>query len=156
VNSAVLKGMSAVVINFYLPCLLFSKTVPSFTSDNLLEIGVLILTAVFYQRIFLSSCGLNAVCGLVFALIVRCATPMRGWRNGVLFAGIFSNWGTTLSRGTKFTKPRRYPPRLHNHTYCHCSIHSPGSSPGNCIHFHNHGLVFSHNVPLGRVDARET
>jgi len=72
--------------------------VPSFTSDNLSEVSVLILTAIVYQRIFLSSWVLSAVCGLVFALIVRCATSMRGWRNGVLFAGMFSNWGTDLSR----------------------------------------------------------
>lgn len=48
-HSAVLKGMSATVINVFMPCLLFSKTVPSFTTDNLPEVGVLILTAVFYQ-----------------------------------------------------------------------------------------------------------
>jgi hypothetical protein len=50
-NPPVLKGMSAVVINVYIPCLVFSNTVPSFTSDNLSEVGVLILTAVFYQSI---------------------------------------------------------------------------------------------------------
>ena len=49
-NSMVLKGMSTTVINVFMPCLLFSKTVPSFTADNLPEVGVLILTAVFYQR----------------------------------------------------------------------------------------------------------
>jgi auxin efflux carrier family protein len=59
--------------------------VPSFTSDNLAQIGVLILTAVFYQ-----------MCGLLFALIVRYGMRLRAWRNGVLFAGIFSNWGTYL------------------------------------------------------------
>jgi auxin efflux carrier family protein len=56
-NSAVLKGMSAVAINVWMPCLLFSKTVPSFTSDNVSEIGVLILTAVFYQ------CAVHLRCG---------------------------------------------------------------------------------------------
>ena len=48
-STVVLKGMSVLVINVFLPCLLFSKTVPSFTADNLGEVGVLILTAVFYQ-----------------------------------------------------------------------------------------------------------
>jgi hypothetical protein len=48
-NSVVLKGMSTTIINVFMPCLLFSKTVPSFTADNLPEVGVLILTAVFYQ-----------------------------------------------------------------------------------------------------------
>lgn len=48
-NSVVLKGMSSTVINVFMPCLLFSKTVPSFTEDNLGEVGALILTAVFYQ-----------------------------------------------------------------------------------------------------------
>jgi hypothetical protein len=48
-NNVVLKGMSATVINVFMPCLLFSKTVPSFTADNLPEVGVLVLTAVFYQ-----------------------------------------------------------------------------------------------------------
>jgi auxin efflux carrier family protein len=52
-TSVVLKGMSATVINVFMPCLLFSKTVPSFTSDNLGEVGVLILTSVFYQGILL-------------------------------------------------------------------------------------------------------
>jgi predicted permease len=56
-NSAVLKGMSAVAINVWMPCLLFSKTVPSFTSDNVSEIGVLILTAVFYQCTVHLRCG---------------------------------------------------------------------------------------------------
>jgi auxin efflux carrier family protein len=46
---AVLRGMSTTVINVFMPCLLFSKTVPSFTADNLSEVGVLLLTAVFYQ-----------------------------------------------------------------------------------------------------------
>ena len=41
--------MSSTVINIFVPCLLFSKTVPSFTADNLGEVGVLILTAAFYQ-----------------------------------------------------------------------------------------------------------
>jgi predicted permease len=48
-NSVVLKGMSSAVINVFMPCLVFSKTVPSFTTDNLGDVGVLILTAVFYQ-----------------------------------------------------------------------------------------------------------
>lgn len=48
-NPVVLKGISATVVNVLMPCLVFSKTVPSFTSENLSEIGVLILTAVFYQ-----------------------------------------------------------------------------------------------------------
>jgi auxin efflux carrier family protein len=45
-----MKGMSTVIINVFMPCLLFSKTVPSFQSDNLPEVGVLIMTAIFYQR----------------------------------------------------------------------------------------------------------
>jgi auxin efflux carrier family protein len=48
-TSAVLKGMSATVINVFLPCLLFSKTIPTFTTDNLGPVGVLILTAALYQ-----------------------------------------------------------------------------------------------------------
>ena len=48
-TSVALKGMSATVINVFLPCLLFSKTVPTFTTETLGQVGVLILTAVFYQ-----------------------------------------------------------------------------------------------------------
>lgn len=48
-NSVVLKGMASAVINVFMPCLLFSKTVPSFTAENLGDVGVLVLTAVFYQ-----------------------------------------------------------------------------------------------------------
>lgn len=36
---------------------------------------------------------LTVAMGLLIALIVRCATPLPGWRNGVIFAGVFSNWG---------------------------------------------------------------
>jgi auxin efflux carrier family protein len=95
-TQAVLKGMSAVIINVFMPCLLFSKTVPSFTAENLGEVGVLILTAVFYQSTT-SSRRIIVVCGLLFGLIVRCATPLPAWRNGVLFAGMFSNWGISLA-----------------------------------------------------------
>src|SRR5579862_8926141 len=89
--------MSTTVINVFMPCLLFSKTVPSFTADNLPEVGVLLLTAIFYQCTAPLGKGLTVVCGLLFALVVRWLTPLPGWRNGVIFAGVFSNWGMSLS-----------------------------------------------------------
>ena len=46
-----------------------------------------------------SGIALMVVCGLLFALLVRWLTPLQGWRNGVIFAGVFSNWGTTRDDG---------------------------------------------------------
>jgi len=86
--------MSTVVINIFLPCLLFSKTVPSFTPENVGDVGVLVLTAVVYQCTLLDIMFLIIVLGLLSALVVRWVSPMPYWRNGLLFAGIFSNWGT--------------------------------------------------------------
>ncbi|BFZ64056.1 Protein M3 [Saitoella coloradoensis] len=95
------RSLSLIAINFFLPALLFSKIVPSIDSQNIPQLGVLILSGIFYQ-----------VCGLMTGLLVRWLTPVpRAWRNGVVAAGIWSNWGDlplafvlTLTNAAPFTQ----------------------------------------------------
>jgi hypothetical protein len=153
-NSMVLKGMSTTVINVFMPCLLFSKTVPSFTTDNLPEVGVLILTAVFYQRMIFRS-QLIIVCGLMIALIVRWLTPLPGWRNGLIFAGVFSNWGN-IGHPKSLTKFRRYSIGIRHDARCVATVHASRCGARYCLYLRHSRLVFSHDVSLWRLDACQT
>ncbi|POY75231.1 hypothetical protein BMF94_1863 [Rhodotorula taiwanensis] len=45
------RSASLLLLNFLLPCLLFSKIVPSFTSENVHALGPIILAAFFYQAL---------------------------------------------------------------------------------------------------------
>ncbi|RPA80635.1 auxin efflux carrier [Ascobolus immersus RN42] len=77
------KSNAALLMNFFLPLLIFSTVVPSFDSDSMTSVLVIILTGILYQ-----------VMGLVIGGVVKfcCPTPTT-WRGGVLAAGAFSNWG---------------------------------------------------------------
>ncbi|GAA5824939.1 hypothetical protein JCM3770_006712, partial [Rhodotorula araucariae] len=77
------RSSSLLLVNLFLPCLLFSKIVPSFTSDNVPAIGPIILTAFFYQAV-----------PLLLGILARAVTPTpRRWRWGVLSSYMFGNWG---------------------------------------------------------------
>ncbi|KIO24794.1 hypothetical protein M407DRAFT_212057 [Tulasnella calospora MUT 4182] len=77
------KGTGQIILNITLPALLFSKVVPSFTSDNIRALGPLILIGSLYQLF-----------GFLFALLVRQFfwVPHR-FRYGILAAGTWGNWG---------------------------------------------------------------
>ncbi|BGO99695.1 Protein M3 [Rhodotorula toruloides] len=77
------KALSLLIINFTLPCLLFSKIVPSFTPDNVHALGPIILAAFFYQ-------ALPGILGVLARAITE--TP-RCFRYGILSAYMFGNWG---------------------------------------------------------------
>ncbi|ORY76982.1 auxin efflux carrier [Protomyces lactucae-debilis] len=77
------RALSQAVINVFLPCLIFSKIVVGIDNSMGKEIGILVLTAILYMAI-----------GMVFGYITRLVTQCpRGWENGILAAGCFSNWG---------------------------------------------------------------
>lgn len=71
------------MLNITMPCLLFSKIVPAFTSQNIGALGPLITIGCIYQGL-----------GLFMALIIRefFWVPHR-FRNGLLAAGIWANYG---------------------------------------------------------------
>lgn len=52
------RAASVLILNMTLPCLLWSKIVPSFNNDNISALGPIILTAFFYQGL---SCALGMV-----------------------------------------------------------------------------------------------
>ncbi|KAG8745445.1 Protein M3 [Ceratobasidium sp. 414] len=77
------RGAGQVMLNIFLPSLLFSKIVPGFTTQNIVALGPLILVACIYQ-----------VYGFLVAWTVRKVfwVPRR-FHNGILAAGTWSNWG---------------------------------------------------------------
>ncbi|KAF8603190.1 auxin efflux carrier [Ceratobasidium sp. AG-I] len=77
------RGAGQVLLNIFLPSLLFSKIVPGFTVQNIVALGPLILVACIYQ-----------LYGLIIAWLVRGTfwVPRR-FHNGILAAGVWSNWG---------------------------------------------------------------
>ncbi|GAA6019898.1 hypothetical protein JCM10207_003330 [Rhodosporidiobolus poonsookiae] len=77
------RACALLQINFALPCLLFAKIVPSFTSDNTPALGPIILCGFFYQA-FPAAIGFFA----------RAFTPTpRRFRYGLIAAYAFGNWG---------------------------------------------------------------
>ncbi|KAG8696102.1 Protein M3, partial [Ceratobasidium sp. 395] len=77
------RGAGQVLLNIFLPSLLFSKIVPGFTTQNIVALGPLILVACIYQ-----------LYGLFIGWVVRKVfwVPRR-FHNGILVAGAWSNWG---------------------------------------------------------------
>ncbi|KAG9123197.1 Protein M3 [Ceratobasidium sp. 392] len=77
------KGASQLLLNVFIPALVFSKIVPGFTAQNIAALGPLILVACIYQ-----------LYGLLIASTVRKIfwVPRR-FRNGILVAGACNNWG---------------------------------------------------------------
>ncbi|GAA5952432.1 hypothetical protein JCM3765_001971 [Sporobolomyces pararoseus] len=74
---------SHLIVNVTLPCLLFSKIVPSFTSDNIGALGPIFLVGGVYQ-----------ILAGFLGLIARSFTPTpRRYRYGLIAAFTFSNWG---------------------------------------------------------------
>ncbi|ODQ65277.1 auxin efflux carrier [Nadsonia fulvescens var. elongata DSM 6958] len=94
------KNMSIIIINYFTPCLVFSRVVSTIDSSDLKTIGVVILMAVLYQFF-----------GLVVGLVLNHTTPVpRAWRGGMLIMGIFNNaadlpvaYVTTLANGSQFS-----------------------------------------------------
>ncbi|GAA6025091.1 hypothetical protein JCM8202_001658 [Rhodotorula sphaerocarpa] len=77
------RSASLLLLNFLLPCLLFSKVVPSFTSENVHALGPICLAAFFYQ-------ALPGALGMVIRSFTK--TP-RLFRRGIVCAYMFGNWG---------------------------------------------------------------
>ncbi|KAF4585216.1 Protein M3 [Pleurotus pulmonarius] len=77
------RGAGQIMLNIALPCLMFSKIVPAFTSENIGALGPLVLVAVLYEAI-----------GIVIAWIIKQVywTPHR-FRYGILVAGGWGNYG---------------------------------------------------------------
>ncbi|CAE6492150.1 unnamed protein product [Rhizoctonia solani] len=77
------RGAGQVLLNIFMPSLLFSKIVPGYTAQNIVALGPLILVACIYQ-----------IYGYVIAWITRKIfwVPRR-FHSGILAAGIWSNWG---------------------------------------------------------------
>ncbi|KAF9457144.1 auxin efflux carrier transmembrane protein [Collybia nuda] len=77
------RGAGQVMLNIALPCLMFSKIVPAFTSDNIGALGPLVLVAVLYE-----------VMGIMVAWMVKQFfwVPHR-FRYGILVAGGWGNVG---------------------------------------------------------------
>ncbi|GAA5920339.1 hypothetical protein JCM1841_005570 [Sporobolomyces salmonicolor] len=77
------RGASQVILNVTLPALLFSKIVPSFTSDNVAAIGPIMLVGAVYMGI-----------SLALGLVIRAVFPTpKNFRFGLLAAATWSNWG---------------------------------------------------------------
>ncbi|PRQ74237.1 Auxin efflux carrier [Rhodotorula toruloides] len=77
------RGASVLILNVFLPNLLFSKIVPSITPENAKAIGPIFLVGFVY-----------IIISLVLGVLVRVTfrTP-RNFRWGILAAATWSNWG---------------------------------------------------------------
>ncbi|KDQ52951.1 hypothetical protein JAAARDRAFT_210200 [Jaapia argillacea MUCL 33604] len=77
------RGAGQIMLNIALPCLMFSKIVPAFNSDNINALGPLVLVAVLYEII-----------GIAIAWIIKQFfwVPHR-FRYGILVAGGWGNYG---------------------------------------------------------------
>ncbi|KAI0074810.1 auxin efflux carrier transmembrane protein [Panus rudis PR-1116 ss-1] len=77
------RGAGQLMLNVALPCLMFSKIVPAFNSDNIGALGPLVVVSLLYQ-----------VLGLIIAWITKQVfwVPHR-FRYGILVAGGWGNYG---------------------------------------------------------------
>ncbi|OBZ79636.1 Protein ECM3, partial [Grifola frondosa] len=77
------RGAGQVVLNIALPCLMFSRIVPAFNSQNIGKLGPLVLVAVLYE-----------VMGIFIAWVVKQFfwVPHR-FRYGIIMAGGWGNYG---------------------------------------------------------------
>ncbi|KAK9243896.1 auxin efflux carrier [Lipomyces tetrasporus] len=77
------KKMSSVIINYFLPCIVFSKVTVAFDSHTMKIAGWTVLTALLYIS-----------CGCLFAVLVRLFLPVpKYWKGGAKAAAIFNNSG---------------------------------------------------------------
>ncbi|KAK9450297.1 auxin efflux carrier [Limtongia smithiae] len=77
------KKMSSIIINYFFPCIIFSKVINAFDSHTMTTVGLCVLAAVFYIGI-----------GFVLAVVMRLISPVpKYWRGGAANASIFNNSG---------------------------------------------------------------
>lgn len=75
------RGISNMVVNAILPCLVFNKIVGNITARDIKEVGVIVLTGILLFAI-----------GCVCSLIVKVVLPVpKKWTMGLVFAGLFPN-----------------------------------------------------------------
>ncbi|KAK6520101.1 Protein M3, variant 2 [Arthrobotrys conoides] len=72
--------MASVVINGFLPMLIFASTITSFSLDNISEAGTVVLSAAFFTAF-----------GFVFGILIRFLTPVGGWKMGIIANNMWSN-----------------------------------------------------------------
>ncbi|KAK9429869.1 auxin efflux carrier [Lipomyces doorenjongii] len=77
------KKMSSVIINYFLPCIVFSKVTVAFDAHTMTIAGFTVLTALLY-----------ITCGCLFAVLVQVFLPVpKYWKGGAKAAAIFNNSG---------------------------------------------------------------
>ncbi|KAI8057183.1 membrane transport protein-domain-containing protein [Syncephalis plumigaleata] len=77
------KLISKIIVNLLMPCLLFANMAKSLSIDNLPQLGIMTITAVFYIL-------LGLVAGL---LMKRFLNPPSRFQYGIVAASIWGNWG---------------------------------------------------------------
>ncbi|KAK6522806.1 Protein M3, variant 3 [Arthrobotrys megalospora] len=112
---ATCKSMASVIINGFLPMLIFASTITSFSLDNISEAGTVLLSAAFFTgrhrtgvRIkrasnfpcirfptWLHTDGISrkfcTAFGFVFGILIRFLTPVGGWKMGIIANNMWSN-----------------------------------------------------------------
>ncbi|TFY76519.1 hypothetical protein EWM64_g7491 [Hericium alpestre] len=77
------RGAGQIILNIALPCLMFSRIVPAFTSQNIHNLGPLVLVAIIYEAL-----------GMALAwLVTQFFWVPHRFRYGILVAGAFGNVG---------------------------------------------------------------
>ncbi|KAK7204009.1 auxin efflux carrier [Myxozyma melibiosi] len=77
------KKVSSMLINYFLPCIVFNKVVNAFDSGTMRTVGVCVLASVLY-----------IAAGIVYSFVLRLFTPVpKYWRGGSAVASIFNNAG---------------------------------------------------------------
>ncbi|KAK9366697.1 auxin efflux carrier [Lipomyces kononenkoae] len=77
------KKMSSIIINYFLPCIVFSKVTVAFDANTMKIAGLTVLTALVYIS-----------CGCLFAVLIQLLLPVpKYWKGGAKAAAIFNNSG---------------------------------------------------------------
>eukprot|EP00834_Sanchytrium_tribonematis_P002198 NODE_63_length_26141_cov_1.022656.p9 type:complete len:372 gc:universal NODE_63_length_26141_cov_1.022656:17122-16007(-) len=83
-NEQNMSDLSRIDINYFLPCLMFSKIIVSISTNNITEYGLVLCTAFIFQCYYI-------LCGVLIYLTTRkYQTPY--FKKGVINSTAFGNW----------------------------------------------------------------
>ncbi|KAK9764959.1 Protein M3 [Basidiobolus ranarum] len=83
ITPAIAKSFSKIIVNYILPCLLFVNMVESVRTDYFHQFGIMTIMVFFYMF-------LGGIFGFLFRIF---ATLPQNFRNGIIAAAIWGNWG---------------------------------------------------------------
>ncbi|ORX80750.1 auxin efflux carrier [Basidiobolus meristosporus CBS 931.73] len=83
ITPTIAKSFSKIIVNYILPCLLFVNMVESVRTDYFHQFGIMTIMVFFYML-------LGGIFGFLFRIFARLPP---NFRNGIIAAAIWGNWG---------------------------------------------------------------